>query len=103
MSISPEHRPSGQNPQKTRLDCMFFALQESAGSAAVEAFKNEVLPSLRLSSFARQTISEEEYQRGIEQIRRELPYFLKWLLDQKSLDGFDQSLSNNAFGKEPRI
>jgi hypothetical protein len=66
-------------PKRTQLDILLYALAASCGPGAVEAFKRDMLPHLRLSEKARQEVSEAEFQLVIQNVRRELPKFLQWL------------------------
>jgi hypothetical protein len=65
-------------------DLLFAALKMSGGPLLVERFKQEVLPRLDMNSkWADTVISEEEYQNGVVQIGKELPYFLHWMLSNE--------------------
>jgi hypothetical protein len=65
--------------KRTQLDILLYALEASCGPGAVEAFKRDMLPHLRLSEKARQEITEAEFQSAIQNVGKELPNFLKWL------------------------
>jgi|ERR1044071_9930340 hypothetical protein len=74
--------------RRTYLDILRFIMKESFGQDAWEAFGREgflrdVLPLLRSNPRLSQEISESEYQAAIQQIRPELPYFVRWLLEQR--------------------
>lgn len=78
---------SDNNKRRTRLDIMFFILEELGGPAMVEAFKTELLPILRLRQSVYDEISEEEFQFTLSKSRHELPYFAAGLL-QAPVGGF---------------
>jgi hypothetical protein len=74
--------------RRTCLDLLRFILEEIGGQDAWEAygregFVREMLPLLRSNPRLSQEISESEYQAAIQQIRPELPYLARWLLEQR--------------------
>ena len=76
------HGSDGQ-VRRTNLDILRFMLETSCGPAAWEAFTRDMLPHLQFSREAYRELTESEYQFAIQQVTKELPHFLKWLLDQQ--------------------
>jgi hypothetical protein len=86
---NPLSRPTTSAPtsdgqvRRTNLDVIRFVLETSCGPAAWEAFKRDQLPRLRHSPEAYRELTESAYQAAIQQAKKELPNFLRWLLNQQ--------------------
>lgn len=66
--------------KRTRIDVNRELLNMIAPTLG-ERFEKELLPHMRLSDWAYQEITEEEYQFWLRQFRRELPAFRQFLLN----------------------
>jgi hypothetical protein len=65
------------------LDVMRFMIEASCGPAAVEAFNRDLLPTLRLRPEAYRELTESEYKAATAQVLKELPVYLRALLDHQ--------------------
>ena len=73
----------GSKQKRIALDILFFALDESCGPGTSDAFMRDMMPKLKFSQEAFRELTEAEYQFTIQQVREELPYFMRWVLDRE--------------------
>ena len=66
-------------PRRTKLDIMYFMLNQLGGPTMVRAFKRDWLQSGQLSPSVHEEITEEEYQHSVAQATRELPALVAFL------------------------
>ncbi len=70
-----------QRPRST-LDVFYYICNAIGGEGARERCKREFLSIFPPNPAAIRDISEDEYKWMIHQVRKELPYFLNWLMGQ---------------------
>ena len=73
---------SDDQVSRTHLDVLRYMIETAWGPSAAEAFTQNILPHLQLSREEYREFTESEYQSAIQQVKQELPYFLRWSLDQ---------------------
>ena len=70
--------------QRSRLALLFRLMEELGGQEMKEQFKRDVLPRLKLSENAFSELSEEEFEHGLMMMKKELPAYKQWLLQNPS-------------------
>jgi predicted deacetylase len=71
-------------PNRSRLALLFRIMEELGGQEMKEQFKRDVLPRLKLSENAFSELSEQEFEHSLLMMKKELPAYKEWLLQNPS-------------------
>ena len=71
-----------QAPKKTKGDLFLRLIEEVGGKDGAflrERFKQEVMPNLKRNSSWDKELTDEEYQRQLVEMKKELPAFIEYI------------------------